>query len=256
VSRGRRDRRAPGRAGAAAALAAAILLTGALALAGQDQYPEARPLEKWTVDLSVGSAIPVGAFMSNLGHIGLSCDLAMGRRIGESPFLVIFDFSAVLLGYHSRHDYLSPTVPVLVEIDTSNNLIQGLACLKFQPGRGHARPYVEALAGLSYFYTRTAVYNNEFPWHTITAQTDFDYFTFCAGGGAGADFLFKGGGLNPDGSRRTGYRVDFKVRYLFGGRAKYLRGDSINIVDGIPSYNYRDSTTSMVTAQVGLVIDF
>jgi hypothetical protein len=239
----------------AAAFAAVVLLAGALALAGQDGYPgPAR--EKWMMSLSIGGAFPVGAFMNNLGHIGPSFSLSFGARLGDSLFMATFDCSAVLLGLRSHHEYLSGTIPVQVEVCTTNNLLQGLVGIKFQPWNGPTRPYLEALAGFSYFFTETVVNNNEYPWDEIASDTNFDYGTFCAGAGAGVDVAWKGGQMNPDGTRRAAYRLDFKVRYLFGGRAKYLRDDSIVYVDGAPVYYYRESTTNMVSVQVGILVNF
>jgi hypothetical protein len=241
---------------AAAALAAAVLLTGALALAGQEGYSEPARRERYMMSLSIGGAFPVGAFMNNLGHIGPSVSLSFAARLGDSPFMATFECSAVLLGLRSHHEYLSGTIPVEVEVTTTNNLLQGLVGIKFQPGTGHARPYLEGLAGFDYFFTETVVSNNEYPWDEIASDTNFDYGTFCAGAGAGVDVMWKGGRLNPDGTRNAAYRLDFKVRYLFGGRAKYLRDDSIVYKKGIPIYLYRESTTNMVSVQVGILVNF
>jgi len=256
VSRNESRRRAPARVLTAAAVVAAILTTGALVFAGQEGYFEPPPRERWMVSFSLGATFPIGAFMHNLGQVGAACNLAIGLRIRDSPFMATFDFSGVLLDYHVHHDYLSATVPVLVEVETDNNICQGLFGIKYQPGTGRVRPYLEGLAGFSYFYTDTTVRGNDFPWNEITSQTDSDCLTFCGGAGAGVDFLFKGGGLSSQGTRRNAYRIDLKVRYLFGGRAKYLPSDAIVLENGGYTYSYRESATSMVCVQVGLVIDW
>lgn len=257
MSQDRGRRKGPARAATVAAVVAAVFLAGTLALAGQEGYRE--PVVeryKWMMSLAAGGAFPVGAFMNNLGHIGPSFSLSLGTRLGDSPFLATFECSAVLLGLRSHHEYLSGTIPVEVEVTTTNNLVQGLFGIKFQPGTGHSRPYLEALAGFNYFFTETVVNEDEYPWDEIASDTNFDYGTFCAGAGVGVDVLWKGGRLNPDGTKRAAYRFDFKVRYLFGGRAKYLRSDSIVYENGTPLYLYRESTTNMVSVQAGILIDF
>lgn len=257
MNQDRGRRRGPARAATVAAVVAAVFLAGTLALAGQEGYRE--PVQeryKWTIGLALGGSFPVGSFMDNLGHIGVNCSLSAGRRLGSSPFVVTFDCCATLFSLHTHHEYLSGTIPVLVEVTRSDNLVQGLFGLKFQPGTGHARYYLEGLVGLSYFYAETVVSENEYPWNEIASQTDFDYVTFSAGGGAGVDILLCGGRRNPNGTVGADCRLDLKVRYLFGGQARYLRADSIVYVDGKPTYIYRESATNLIAAQVGIVIDF
>lgn len=257
MSQDRGRRRGPARAATAAAVVAAVFLAGALAFAGQEGYRE--PVQeryKWMMGAAVGGAFPVGSYMDNFGHVGINLSLSAGRRLGNSPFMVTFECCATLYSLHTRHEYLSGTIPVLVEVTTSDNQIQGLFGLRFQPGTSRIRPYLEGLAGLSYFYAETVVSENEYPYNEIASQTDFDDTTFCAGGGAGMDILLAGGRRNANGTAGPDVRFDFKVRYLFGGRARYLRADSIVYVDGNPTYIYRESATNLISAQVGIVIDF
>ncbi len=239
------------------AAAAAVLLAAVTALGGQDTNPAGAPV-RWEFGLTGGAAFPMGAFRNNLGQIGWSIDGFLGHRIGRSPFTYGFDFYFMNYGDRTHDENLSGTIPLEVRVETSNNVIQGLLYLKCQPLHGRVRPFLEALAGGSYLYTQTSISGTEYPYDEIASSTNFDDFTFCAGGGAGMDIHLGGGRRTAGGSRSTEIWLDLKVRYLCGGRAQYLREDSI-VYDsdrGDFTYFYRESRTNLLSAQVGVSFTF
>jgi hypothetical protein len=237
------------------AAAAVLLLSFALAFGDQDQN-SGTAKRKWMGGLTVGMAIPSGAFMDNIGHPGFNLDLYAGRRLGNSHFILGLDCYLAVYGLKSRDEYLSTGIPVQVDVSTSNNILQGLLFLKFQPWAGRTRPYVEALAGFSYLYTETSISGNEYPYDEITSDTNFDDGTYCVGLGVGMDINLGKGPWNAGAIRGNEYRLDIKVRYLRGGRAQYLREDSIVYENGGFTYLYRESTTNLISVQVGLLINF
>lgn len=225
--------------------AAVVLITTVSAFGGQERHIPGSG--KWEFGLTGGAAFPMGDFRNNLGKIGWSIDCFLGHRIGRSLFSCGFDFYFMNYGMRTHDEYLSGTIPVRVEVETDNNVIQGLFYLKCQPRRGRVRPFVEALAGVSYLYTSTGISGTEYPYADIASDTNFDDFTFCAGGGVGMD-IHAGGSM----------WLNFKVRYLSGGRAQYLRPDSI-VYDndrGTFTYLFRESTTNLLSAQVGFSFVF
>ena len=51
--------------------------------------------------------------------------------------------------------------------------------------------------------------------------------------------------------------VDARLRYLFGGEAKYLReGDIEADADGDPIFRYTESRTDVLLPQLGLTVRF
>jgi hypothetical protein len=182
----------------------------------------------------------------------------MGHRLGRSPITVGVDVYFMIYGDRTHDENLGGAIPLTVEVETSNNVIQGLFYIKGQPLRGRIRPYLEALVGGSYLYTDTTVRGTDYPYNDIASSTNFDDFTFCAGAGAGLDIHLGGGGRTADGTKKADVWLDLKVRYLIGGRAQYLREDSI-VYDsnrGTFTYAYRESTTNLLSAQVGVSFTF
>jgi hypothetical protein len=239
------------------AVAAAILLAAVFSFGGGDGY-SGMPGGKWEAGLALGGAFPMGAFKNNLGHDGFSLDLWVGSRIKHSPFSVGGEVYFMIYGLRSHDEYLSSGIPLQVEVETSNNLLQGLVYLRCQPRRGRIRPYVEALAGLSYLFTRTSISGTEYPYDEIASSTNFDDLTFCWGGGVGMDIHLSGGRQTTSEVRGTETRLDLKVRYLAGGRAQYLRDDSI-VYDsdrGTFTYLFRESTTNLLSVQAGISFNF
>ncbi len=235
--------------------AAAVLLLAAASAFGQDDVIPGSD-GKWEAGLTGGAAFPMGAFKANVGGAGWSLAFYAGHRLGRSPVSFGFDLYYMNYGLRSHDEYLSGGIPVRVEVNTTNNVVQGLFYLRCQPRRGRIRPYIEGLAGVSYLYTWTSVYGTEYPYDEITSDTNFDYLTFSAGGGAGLDLYLSGGHPLPKGGRTIECRLDLKVRYLVGGRAQYLREDSIVYDRGEFIYLYRDSTTNLLSAQAGFSFIF
>lgn len=237
--------------------AAAVLLAAVFAFGGQEQNYSTSPV-KWEFGLTGGAAFPMGAFKNNLGSIGWSLDFFGGHRIGRSALSYGLDFYIMNYGDRTHDEFLSGEIPVEVRVETENNVIQGLFYLKCQPRRGQIRPYLEALAGVAYLYTKTWLSGTEYPWNDITSYTNFSDFTVCAGGGAGFAVRLGGGPRGSGGTRTAEILLDFKVRYLYGGRAQYLRDDSI-VYDsdrGAFTYLFRESTTNLLSAQAGIMFSF
>ncbi len=229
------------------AACAFIVLAAALSFGGP----------KWECGITAGGCFPLGSFWDNIGHPGLSFSFSLGRRAGNSLFSYGLDASYVIYGLESRTEFLSGDIPVEVDVDTTNNIVQGLLYLKLQPRRGRVRPYVEALAGVNYLYTETSISGRDYPYEEITSSTNFDDVALTAGGGAGlAIRLGRGPDEQAGPGRKSQIFLDIKVRYLAGARAKYLREDSIIPEDGGFTYLYMESRTDLISGQIGVSIIF
>ena len=235
--------------------AAGLLLFAVTSVFGGQGSSSGQTRGKWTMGLTLGGGFPVGEFMANIGHPGGGLDISLGRRIGSSPFTAGFDICWIIYGLRTSHESLSGSIPLQVEVETTNNILQGLFYLKYQPGRGKLRPYIEALGGLSYLFTDTTIYS-ESDSEEIASDVNFDDTAFTAGAGAGLEIRLGRGRLGGYGPRSAEWLLDLKVRYLFGGTAKYLREDSIVQENGQFTYLYSQSKTNLISAQVGISVSF
>jgi hypothetical protein len=50
--------------------------------------------------------------------------------------------------------------------------------------------------------------------------------------------------------------IDFRIRYLFGGEATYLKEGSITVSDGAVEIDARRSRTDLLTYQLGVSFNF
>jgi hypothetical protein len=238
------------------AAGAVLLFSFALTFGSQDGY--STPAKgKWMAGITLGGGFPLGEFRTNIGNPGGGLDLSFGTRLGNSPFIAGFDLGYIIYGLESRHDYLSGSIPVQVEVETTNNILQALLYLKFQPFNGRVRPYIEALGGFSYLFTDTTVYDNDsLDSDEIASDINFDDGALAFGAGAGMEIRLGRGWRGVHGVRRPEYFLDIKVRYLAGGTAQYLRKGSIVYDGGEVTYLYNESKTNLVSAQIGLSASF
>jgi opacity protein-like surface antigen len=220
---------------AAAALFAA-LLTGPLSSFGQSRPPAA--LKGFTL----GGLFPSGDFNAHVGQDGVVLGLYLALRVRQSPAFVGFELSASYYGHVHRHAAMDNIPEVVLEVDTYNNIVQGLFFARLQPRISAVTPYLEAMAGLSYIYTDTTVSDDD-AGEDVSHDINFGDWTVTAGAGAGFSFLL---------NRRHGTFLDFKVRYMAGGQAAYLKQGGL-IVDGDRVRYYPESSgTSFITVQAGL----
>lgn len=220
----------------------AVLLLGAVPSFGQTGRPPVG-----LKGFSLGGLFPSGAFDSHVGRDGGGAALYLALRSGYSPLFVGLELSASYYGHVHRHTYMDNVPEVLLDVDTFNNIVQGLFFLRLQPRIGDVSPYFEGLAGVSYFFTDTTVSDDDTE-DDVAYDINFGDWTVAAGAGAGVSIRLKG---RPGGGGR-GMFLDLKVRYMAGGRASYLRQGGL-VVDGDQvRYIVEHSGTSFVTVQAGL----
>lgn len=232
--------------GARVALPAAILLVSAGLSFGQDQP------RRHMINLSTGGLFPVGAFNEHVSQEGFALGVQYGVRLRKAPVYVGFELSAGFYGYTHRHEYMNGIPEVRLDVETFNNIVQGHFLLRAEARRGAVRPFVEGLAGLSYLFTDTTISEHEFPWEEVASDINSSDLTLAAGAGGGlAIRLGWSRRRHPDRARGETV-IEVKVRYMAGGRAKYLKQGSIVIEDGEAVYTFERSATSFVSAQLGI----
>lgn len=233
-----------------AAAAAGILLSATLSFG---QFVESRGV--W--GFSLGELYPSGAFAENARRGGAGFGFFFAKRLGRSPVFAGGEFSFHFYGDTHRHESMAGIgVPeVQLDVETFNNILQGLFLLRVEPLRGGVKPYAEALAGVSYLYTDTSVYSHTFPWEDLAYDINYDSFTVTAGVGAGLALRVGRPRDRPE-HRRKESLIEIKVRYMAGGVAKYLRQGSIVVEGDTFTYQVEKSATSFVTVQMGFSFFF
>lgn len=201
---------------------------------------------------SLGGLFPTGAFNDHVSQEGYGLAGYYARRIGAGPLLVGVEFSYSEYGHSRRVEYLEGIPEVGVKVDTTNSISQGLLLLRLQPLRGRVTSFVEALAGVGYLWTESAIGGGDDDDGTLASETNFDDWTWTAGVGAGISFrLWKWSGTDADIAGRGAF-LELKARYMAGGQAEYLKRGSIIVVGNEYSFTPERSATSTFTVQAGL----
>jgi len=206
--------------------------------------------------ISLGAGFPMGAFRASMGQDGGQINLSYARRPRHLPLYFGFDLDLFIYGISTREEDLVGIPEMTVDVETDNNIVQGLFFVRFQPGSGAVQPYVEGLAGVNYLFTNTTVTEQGFPYDEIATHVNFSSFALAAGVGAGVDIHLWGGRPAGGGLRTSEWFLDVKGRYLTGSRARYLKEGSIIYQNGKAIFVYQESTTNILSVQVGLTARF
>ena len=140
--------------------------------------------------------------------------------------------------------FISCRVPV--DINTSNDIVFAGVGPQITVPAGPVRPYLNATAGFSYFFTHSSVsgrddYENEFD------ATNHDDGVFALTGG--------GGFLIPLSMRRTPVLLDLGATFHRNGEATYLRkGSIVDNPDGSIVINPIRSEANFITYRIGVSI--
>ena len=174
---------------------------------------------------------------------------------GSSPLRFGASFGFLVYGSESYADLFSSRYADFeLDLTTQNAILQGYFLVRFEPGRGRWRPYLEGLAGLSHFTTNTSIntYGTDGydPSSNALNDTVFSY-------GAG---LGLSGRILPWSSRvrRPDFelRLELGLRYLRSGEAEYLTEGDITREGENLLLDVRRSGTEMLAARVGLAFRF
>ncbi|MEM6335407.1 MAG: outer membrane beta-barrel protein [Bacteroidota bacterium] len=200
--------------------------------------------------------VPQGEFADNLDTQGFGGDLFFGVGLGNAPVVLGIEGGFMIYGSESRRVPFSTTIPdVTVEVTTTNNFVNGLLVLRFQPQVGSFRPYADAVAGINYLSTETQVDDEDgFDDRAVFQSTNFDDLGFAYGVGGGVAFKLFSSTRN-DGSPFD-FFLDTRVRYLIGSETEYLReGDIERTPTGI-RFTPSESKTDVLFFQLGVNVVF
>ncbi len=168
----------------------------------------------------------------------------------RSPFGIGLSLAFMNYGRETRREPFSTTIPdVTVEVETTNNLLNGHILFRTQLPKGDIRPYGDLLFGFNYFFTETSIQDADGISEEIASTTNFDDAVLSYGAGGGLLIRVYSG-------RRNTVFIDLGARYLFGGEAEYLEKGSIGRENGQVTFDVTKSETNLLMLQIGVAANF
>jgi hypothetical protein len=172
----------------------------------------------------------------------------------SSPMAVGLDFGWSNYGSQSRQEAFGPHIPdVTVNVKTWNNFVEGFFTLRGQVPRGPLQLYGDALIGFNYLYTETTVGDSD-GWDGIASTVNQDDTAFAYGLGAGVMAPLWQRKAESKGIEQVS--IDAGARYVWGGRAEYLKEGALQHDNGQVSYVTTASRTNLAQLRLGVTARF
>lgn len=220
----------------------ALLAAGAVPASASDVPPG------FQIGLNFIPSFPLKGFHDGLNANPLGGGLDMLWRFKGSPVSAGLSLAVQGYGWTTRMEILSPDIPeVPVKVGTGNNIFFGHLLVRLQPAEGKFRPYVDGLVGMTYLWTETGIYGRDSNRLTSAVNFDDSAVSFGVGGGVMLPIIRK---------PRFGLLFDAGARVIFGGQANYLPKGGLVRENGGLVANYLTSRTDLVTAHVGIALEF
>jgi hypothetical protein len=200
---------------------------------------------------------PQGEFKDNLDENSIGVGLYYGLKIGKSPIVLGVDLGIMNYGQDERFESFYDIPDMTVRVVNRYNILQGHVFLRLQPfDNAVFSPYFDVLAGLNYLRAETSVEGDDWDEDDVISTVNFADITFSYGFGGGVMIRLDGNKPGPARRRISGFFLDIRVRYIFGGNAQYLQEGSI-VADGQDViYYYSESKTDLLTFQIGFGAKF
>lgn len=191
--------------------------------------------------------IPVGAFSDEWGReiVGFSANLATPLRL--LPFDVGFDFAYGRMGRESEvvavdEEFLTPTSG---DLSVTSNVFGYHALVRFKPVAGKISPYIEGLAGLRQFTTKSELRVDGLDG-PVSTDRNANSFVGSAGWALGIH-------VAPSRS----FYIEGRVERLNTGKVGYVDPSTIRIeTSGEVSYETRATNTRTVNVHIGMGLRF
>jgi hypothetical protein len=204
----------------------------------------------------VFAAFPQNEFKRNLNTVGGGLSAHLGYVPEESPILLGVRFLYVLYGSDTGSDVIRGEFSLLdAEVTTTNNILIGQLFAQLGGQVGRFRPFVEGFLGYNYLFTETTVRGAQ-TGETISSETNFHDGAFGYGGGGGFHLSITGENLDDPAAPPDGLSLSLSARYMFGGKAKYLKEGSIRQENGTLVYYTHESTTDLIMIALGVTYSF
>ena len=202
--------------------------------------------------------LPQGDFKEQVDKLGFGFSFDLGYGFPNLPVALGLEGAYAVYGSNTFSVPLGNIKVVTVDVTSENSIFLGHAFLRVQPHQGMFRPYVEGLLGLSVFNTSSSVKdqstNEAFASSSNSTDVAFSY-------GAGAGIAVKVyETVNEESGDTFQLFVDARLRYFYGGEAKYYREDAVYL-DNAGNVNFdpskeRRSKTDMITPHLGVMVRF
>lgn len=208
------------------------------------------------------TGVPMGSFRNNVESLGYGGNLFGGIRFGRSPVIIGADLGFLIYGRSKDTVPFSSTVGprVMVDVVTTNQILEPHLVLRLQPAHGWVRPYVDALVGFKYLSTETTVRDEDRndDDEEIASSTNFSDLALSGGPGAGFDIRLYRGGATSD---VRAVSLHLGAQYLLGRRAEYLAEADLEDTNGNgeideEELDIRRSTTTLFQPQIGITLQF
>jgi hypothetical protein len=230
----------------------ASLLTAVLLAAA----PSARTQPQFQAGGGLSLAFPQNDFKKNVDNTGIGATGDFLVRFGRSPFLGGIAGGFWIYGNDTYQTPLISTVPVWVDVTTTNSIFAFDLLFRVQPQSGPVRPYLDLLGGFNWLSTSTSI-KNENDDEEIASSTNKGDGAWGWGFGGGLMFRVYDGVARGREDGLEAVHVDLGVRSMRGGEAEYMKEGGIEALDnGKFKYDIRKSETDLVTWHLGVNFDF
>ena len=199
--------------------------------------------------LSGQVAIPIGGFRANV-DAAWGGGIAVRHHFSKLELLGIRgDFSYLIYGHESKRVPLSATVNrVLVDMNTTNNIVVASIGPELMITRGPINPYAYAFVGYSQLFTQSSV-GDDNDGGAFASSTNFSDGGLAHGWGGGVSI--------PLSVRRAQLSMDAGARQTLNGPRTYLReGDITDLSDGTLQFNPRNTDANFWQYHVGVTFSY
>jgi hypothetical protein len=192
---------------------------------------------------------PIGDFLNYVDQ-GLGFDAFFRYGLDRQGILSFkIDGGMLIYGRETFRVPLSSTIGgrVLVDLTTSNNIIWLGVGPQLTMPVGFLRPYANASAGFSYFFTESSVEGSSNDNNPFASTTNYSDATFRYGFGWGL--------LIPFTTGRSEWAIDLGAMYHGNGQVRYLREGGIeDLPDGSIVLHPIQSDANLLTYRLGFSI--
>lgn len=200
-------------------------------------------------DLNILLGSPQNDFRDNLDRTAVGLNGSLAFAVSNSPVHLGLELGIMIYGQDRRTENFNPNIPeVRVDVITDYDIFTAHALFRYESPTEVVKPYVDGLVGLQYLFTRTKISDRD-DFDEIASETNFDDTAFSYGIGGGFKFRV----YNSASSQAF---INFKTRYLLGGEADYLQPGSIEVNNGVLTFDESTSETDLLTLHLGVALKF
>jgi hypothetical protein len=198
--------------------------------------------------------IPRGDYKAKDDVIGYGLGGNLALNFPDFPLIIGLDISYLYLG---GEDWLDSMVYNVYngyyDVHTSYQLASSHIFFRFYAENKYTQPYLEGLVGFNFLWASTTVDYNE---GEDDKETDVNFKDFVFSGGLGGGIMLPLLTVTDDDFKRVGIFLDLNLRYLFGGKAEYLKKGSLSTESGSLKYKVTSSRTDMFSLRLGVCVRF